>query len=188
MTSHYLNRCWQRYLTALCITPPQWFNSSPPSTAYMRRQTGSALVQTMTCRLDGAKPLSEPMLTNCQLDPKEYVSMKFYLKYQIFSFKKMSLNMSSTNWQPFCAGGDELSTDPWMKQVTMIKSPRSGVTLCFQSVSAVSASAAAKTFPSHVKTVWAKLLIFGTKNTWVWGNVLDDLSMTLGQSHGCGIH
>ena len=26
----------------------------------------------MTCRLDGAKPLSEPMLRLCQLDPKEH--------------------------------------------------------------------------------------------------------------------
>ena len=26
-----------------------------------------------------------------------------------------------------------------------------------------------------------------TKNIWVWGNVLDDLSMTLTQGHGCGI-
>ena len=60
-----------------------------------------------------------------------------------------------------------------------IQSPQSGVTLCFQFVSAASASAAAKTFPSHVKAVWAKPLIFGTKNIWVWGNVLDDLSMTL---------
>ena len=50
--------------------------------------------------------------------------------------------------------------------------------LCFQSVSAASASAAAKTFPSHAKTVWAKPLIFGTKNIWVWGIVLGDLSMT----------
>ena len=68
----------------------------------------------------------------------------------------------------------------------LIKSPRSGVTLCFQSVSAT--SAAAKTFPSHIKTVWAKPLVFGTKNIWVWGIVLDDLSMTLTQGHGCGIH
>ena len=68
----------------------------------------------------------------------------------------------------------------------LVKSPRSGVTLCFQSVSA--ASAAAKTFLSHIKTFWAKPLIFGTRNIWVWGNVLDDLSMTLTQGHGCGIH
>ena len=59
------------------------------------------------------------------------------------------------------------------------KSWKSGVTLCFQFVSAASASAAATTFASHVKTVRAKPYIFGTKNLWVWGNVLNDLSMTL---------
>ena len=73
-------------------------------------------------------------------------------------------------------------------EFSFIKSPSSGVSLCFQSVSATSASAAAKTFPSHIKTVRAKPLIFGTKNIWVCGNVLDDLSMTLTQGHGCGIH
>ena len=43
------------------------FNSSPPGAPYVFRWTGSALFQLMACRLDGAKPLSEPMLTNCQL-------------------------------------------------------------------------------------------------------------------------
>ena len=49
------------------------------------------------------------------------------------------------------------------------------------------ASAAAITFASPVKTVWAKSEIFGTKNKCVWGNVLDDISMTLTQGSGCGI-
>ena len=40
-------------------------NSSPPSAAYMRQWIGSALVQIMACRLNGAKPLSEPMLEYC---------------------------------------------------------------------------------------------------------------------------
>ena len=44
----------------------KWINSSPPSAAYMSR---SALFQIMACRLFGAKPLPEPMLTYCQLDP-----------------------------------------------------------------------------------------------------------------------
>ena len=44
-------------------------NSSPASAAYMRQWTGSALVQIMACRLFGTKPLSEPMLGCCQLDP-----------------------------------------------------------------------------------------------------------------------
>ena len=71
--------------------------------------------------------------------------------------------------------------------MTLIKSPQSGVTLCFQFVSSAATSAAATTFASHVKTVSAKPYIFGTKNLWVWGNVLNDLSMTLTQGHGCGI-
>ena len=61
-----------------------------------------------------------------------------------------------------------------------------GVTLCFQFVSAAAAaasSAAPTTFASHIKTVWANPYIFGTKNIWVWGNVLDDPSMTLDQGH-----
>ena len=48
-------------------------------------------------------------------------------------------------------------------------------------------AAAAKTFASHVKTVGAKPYIFETKNIWVWGNILDDLSVTLTQGHGCGV-
>ena len=38
------------------------------SPAYLRQWIGSALVQIMTCRLFGAKPLSKPMLGYCQLD------------------------------------------------------------------------------------------------------------------------
>ena len=49
-----------------CYVP---FYSSPPSVAYMRHWTESALVQIMACRLFGAKPLSKPMLGYCQLDP-----------------------------------------------------------------------------------------------------------------------
>ena len=81
---------------------------------------------------------------------------------------------------------------------SIFKSSQSGVTLCFQFVSTTSASSSAtasasvstsaKTFPSHVKTIWAKPLIFGTKNIWVWGNVLDDIFLTLTQGHGWGIH
>ena len=41
------------------------FNSSPSSAAYMRRKNGSSLLQVMACRLLGAKPLPEPVLTYC---------------------------------------------------------------------------------------------------------------------------
>ena len=52
-------------------------NSSPHSAAYMRRWTGSSLVQVMACRLFGAKPLPEPMMAYCQLDSWEQISVKF---------------------------------------------------------------------------------------------------------------
>ena len=55
----------------------QTFNSSPPSAAYIRQQTGPTLVGIMTCRLFCAKSLPEPMLTYCQLDSKEQMSVKF---------------------------------------------------------------------------------------------------------------
>ena len=42
-----------------------WLNALRPSDAYIRRGTGSSLVQIMACRLFGAKPLSEPMLEYC---------------------------------------------------------------------------------------------------------------------------
>ena len=64
---------------------PQWVNSSPPSAAYMHRWTGSALVQIMACLLDGAKPLSEPMLIYCQLDPGNLFQWNFIWNSNIFS-------------------------------------------------------------------------------------------------------
>ena len=53
------------------------FNSSPPSTTYMRQGTGPALFQVMACRLFSPKPLPEPMLSYCQLDTCEQISVEF---------------------------------------------------------------------------------------------------------------
>ena len=57
--------------------PCLYIKSSPPSAIYMRQWTGPSLVQVMACRLFGAKPLPEPMLVYCPLDPWEQVSVKF---------------------------------------------------------------------------------------------------------------
>ena len=65
-------------VSILCI------NSSLPSAAYMRKWIGSALVQIMACRLFGAKPLPEPMLTYCKLDHGEQTLVKFESKYKPF--------------------------------------------------------------------------------------------------------
>ena len=53
------------------------FNSTSPTAACLRQWMGSALVEIMACRLLGAKPLSEPMLSYCQLDPKVHISVRF---------------------------------------------------------------------------------------------------------------
>ena len=81
---------------------------------YVCQWTGLALVQILACRLDGAKPLSEPMLTYCQLGT--YFS-EILFDIQIFSFKKMRWNMSSEKWRPFCWGEDELK---WMGPVDLM--------------------------------------------------------------------
>ena len=80
------------------------FNSSLPSAAYMPQWTGSALVQIMACRVDGAEPSYEPILTLCQLHPGNIFQWNLF-EIQTFSFKKMGLNMSSVKWRSFCSGG-----------------------------------------------------------------------------------
>ena len=74
-------------MLCMSIDNNQWIlrtvNSSPPSAAYMSRCIGSALVQIMACRLFGAKPLSEPVLSHSQLDPQEQTSVKFESKHFI---------------------------------------------------------------------------------------------------------
>ena len=54
-----------------------WRLETPlPSAAYMHEWIGSAMVQTVACRLFGAKPLSKPMPGYCQLDPYKQTSVK----------------------------------------------------------------------------------------------------------------
>ena len=65
-------------------------NSLRPSDAYMRLQNIPTLLQIMVCRLFGTKPLSEPMLPNCQLDPWEQISVKIWVGFLYVSVKKNS--------------------------------------------------------------------------------------------------
>ena len=65
-----------------------------------------SLVKIIVCRLFGAKPLSEPMLYYCQLEPKELALVELYFicyKSNIF-IKKMRLKMSSGKCRIFCLG------------------------------------------------------------------------------------
>ena len=80
--------------------------SSPPSVAYIRKWTESALVQVMACRLFGAKPLPEPMLPYCQLDYWEQNSVKFEWEFPQFHSRKCIWNCRLPKWRPFCPGRD----------------------------------------------------------------------------------
>ena len=84
--------------------------NSSPSAAYMLRWTRSALVQIMACRLIGAKPLPEPTLTYCQLDPKEQTSVKFESRYGNFIPKNAFQNV-------VCEMADNLSRERWVTDI-----------------------------------------------------------------------
>ena len=77
-----------------------YVNSLRPSDEYMSVNL-SSLVQIMVCRLIGAKPLSEPMLDYCQLDPCEHISVKFNPTTTIL-LKNMHVKMSSAERRPSC--------------------------------------------------------------------------------------
>ena len=55
--------------SALTVELQKYSQSSPTSIAYICQSTGSTLVQVMACHMVSAKPLPEPVLTYCQLDP-----------------------------------------------------------------------------------------------------------------------
>ena len=59
-------------------------NSSCPGAAYMRQWGRTALAQVMACRLLDTKPLPEPMLIYCQLEPSGQLSMKIESQFLHF--------------------------------------------------------------------------------------------------------
>ena len=79
-------------------------NSLKLGDTYMQPYMQPSLVQIMACCLFGTKPLSEPMLAFCELDPWEQTSVKFSMKFKNFHSRKTFLKMLSTKWQPFRLG------------------------------------------------------------------------------------
>ena len=85
-------------------------NSPRPNNAYVRQQTRPSLFKIMACRLFGTNPLSEPILSYCQLDPCKQISVKFELKFQQFSFRKINIEMSA-KWGQLCLGPNVLTSE-----------------------------------------------------------------------------
>ena len=55
-------------------------------------------------------PLPVPMLSYCQLDLCEQISVKLQSQYHNFTYMKMILKLSSAKWQPFCYASNVLIT------------------------------------------------------------------------------
>ena len=64
-------------------------SSSRPSDARLPHRSSSTLLQVTTCSLIGTKPLPKPILTYCQIDPMEHISLRFYVKHRRFHSRKI---------------------------------------------------------------------------------------------------
>ena len=67
----------------------------------------SPRLQIMACRLFGAKPLPEPLLAYCQVDPVEHILLKFHLKSNVFMLENWFENvickmMAILSWPQMC--------------------------------------------------------------------------------------
>ena len=93
---------------------PMLKNWSPPSAAFMRQWTGSSLVQVMACRLFGAKPLPETMLTYCQLDSREPFQWILKRNSIIFIQENAIQKRPLPQCRPFCPGGR------WVKRIVLL--------------------------------------------------------------------
>ena len=88
-------------LMHICVARPQWVNWLRPSDTYMNENNIPTLFQIMACHLFGTKPSSEPKLQYCQLDPKEHISAKFYLKFKCFHSRKCTWTCRLQNGSHF---------------------------------------------------------------------------------------
>ena len=105
-TSHYMSQYWPSFVWPYDINRAHWVNSLSLRDTYICHQTRPSLVQIMVCRLFGTKPLSEPILDYCQLDPCEHISVKIKKKkYNNFHWRKWIWNCHlQTNWRSSCLG------------------------------------------------------------------------------------
>ena len=98
ISQHISCLCFSSLFQVKILQPNSW----RPSDAYMHQYNihVPTLLQIMACHLFGAKPLSEPMLPYCQLDPKEHISVKLYLKFKSFHSRKCTWKYRLPKWQP----------------------------------------------------------------------------------------
>ena len=98
--SQIRNRESYRHWPKLCN---RVYNLLRPSAAYMRQQIIPSLVQIIACRLFGDNPFNEPMIVYCQINCKEHIWMKFYLKYKSFLSRKCAWKCHLPKWRSYFA-------------------------------------------------------------------------------------
>ena len=72
----------------ILFSTPEGFNSSRQRNAYVFQWIGFSLFGAMACRQCRTKPLTQPKMTDCQLDPKKNISWKFHMKIKSFHSRK----------------------------------------------------------------------------------------------------
>ena len=109
----------------------QWYRSKMwlsqlGGVTYIQHQTGSTLVQVMTYHLVGTKPLPEPMLSYCQLDPRNKLQWNLNYNTKLFIHEnafitvlcKMATILSRVRWVKDM--GQWISTFAWKLYITIM--------------------------------------------------------------------
>ena len=82
--------------------------------------TGPSLDQVMVCRLFGAKPLPEPILAYCQLDPWGQITVKFESEFYHFHSRKCIWRMAAIlfweRWDKLCHHYSDTGWTPFRYQ------------------------------------------------------------------------
>ena len=99
---------WKNTQIDICLSPLmiKYFNSLGLGDAYVRHWTGSSLVHVMACRLFGAKPVFESMMSYSPMDPWEQSPENFFFEIENFPLTKMHFKTS------------------WVKVLTILSRPQ----------------------------------------------------------------
>ena len=98
-------------------TDQPFINSCPPSAAYMRQWTGSALVQMNGLSPDWRQAIIRTNAGIFLIGPLGTNFSEIQIEIKKISFMKMRLKLSSEKLWPFCWGGDELTIAPAWQSV-----------------------------------------------------------------------
>ena len=98
-----------RLPTYICVTRPQWVNSSHPSAAYMLTELGQLWLRWWLVAYSAPSHYLS-IVEILSIGPLGTTFTEILIKRQNFSFMEMHRKISSAKSRPFCPRGDELMT------------------------------------------------------------------------------